>query len=165
MRRETQLDAAQVCCRQRARAGSARLLPYLLQGERGTMKVSSFEATPPFTLPVDDRQVLVVEGDPDQRRRVVSQLQHWGYLPVIAGSGEEALALEGHPRFAFALIAIRLPGISGLEVLRRLREIAVCGPVIMVAETPQSAQIVEAIQLGADDFVRRPYTAEDLENA
>ena len=129
------------------------------------MKVSSFEATPPLTLPVDDRQVLVVESDADQRRRVVSQLQHWGYLPVISGSGEEALALEGLPRFAFALIAIRLPGISGLEVLRRLRDVAVCGPVIMVADNGHSAQIVEAIQLGADDFVRRPVTAEDLENA
>jgi two-component system response regulator AtoC len=129
------------------------------------MKVSSFEEKPPLMLAVDDRQVLVIESDPDQRRRVVSQLQHWGYLPVISGSGEEALALQGHPRFAFALIAIRLPGISGLEVLRRLREVAVCGPVIMVADNGHSAQIVEAIQLGADDFVRRPYTAEDLENA
>jgi two-component system response regulator AtoC len=129
------------------------------------MKVSGFEATPPLTLPVDDRQVLVVDSDPDQRRRVVSQLQHWGYLPIISGSGEDALALEGLPRFAFALIAIRLPGISGLEVLRRLREVAVCGPVIMVADNGHSAQIVEAIQLGADDFVRRPVTAEDLENA
>ena len=51
------------------------------------MKVSSVEATPPVTLAVDDRQVLVVESDADQRRRVVSQLQHWGYLPVIASSG------------------------------------------------------------------------------
>jgi two-component system, NtrC family, response regulator AtoC len=129
------------------------------------MKVSSYEVTPPVTLAVDDRQVLVVESDADQRRRVVSQLQHWGYLPVIASSGEETLALQGQPRFAFALIAIRLPGISGIEVLRRLREVAVCGPVIMVADNGHSAQIVEAIQLGADDFVRRPYTAEDLENA
>jgi len=129
------------------------------------MKVSSVEATPPVTLAVDDRQVLVVESDADQRRRVVSQLQHWGYLPVIASSGEEMLALQGPPRFAFALIAIRLPGISGIEVLRRLREVAVCGPVIMVADNGHSAQIVEAMQLGADDFVRRPYTAEDLENA
>jgi two-component system response regulator AtoC len=116
-------------------------------------------------MPVDDRQVLVVEADADQRRRAVSQLQGWGYLPVIASSGEEALALDGRPRFAFALIAIGLPGISGLEVLRRLREVAACGPVIMVADNGHSAQIVEAIQLGADDFVRRPYTAEDLENA
>ena len=129
------------------------------------MKVSGYGVTPPVTLAPDDRQVLVVESDADQRRRVVSQLQHWGYLPVIASSGEETLALRDHPRFAFALIAIRLPGISGIEVLRRLREVAVCGPVIMVADSGHSAQIVEAIQLGADDFVRRPYTAEDLENA
>jgi len=129
------------------------------------MKVSSFESAPPLGASLDDRQVLVVESDLDQRRRVVSQLQTWGYLPVIAASGEEVLALEGHPRFAFALIAIRLPGISGLEVLRRLREVSVCGPVIMVADNGHSAQIVEAIQLGADDFVRRPYTAEDLESA
>ena len=129
------------------------------------MKVSGYEVPPPVTPAVDDRQVLVVESDADQRRRVVTQLQHWGYLPVIASSGEEALTLQGHPRFAFALIAIRLPGISGIEVLRRLREVAVCGPVIMVADNGHSAQIVEAIQLGADDFVRRPYTVEDLENA
>jgi two-component system response regulator AtoC len=128
------------------------------------MKTSSAEPAPPPALPVDGRQVLVVEGDPDQRRRVVSQLQAWGYLPVIAGSGEEALALEGH-RFAFALIAMRLPGISGLEVLRCLRRASECGPVIMVADHGHSAQIVEAGQLGADDFIRRPYTAEDLETA
>jgi two-component system, NtrC family, response regulator AtoC len=129
------------------------------------MKVSSFDVSATFALPIDDRQVLVVEADPDQRRRVVAQLQSWGYAPVVTASGEEALALEGQPRFAFALIAIRLPGVSGLEVLRRLRDVAICGPVIMVADSGHSAQIVEAIQLGADDFVRRPYTAEDLENA
>ena len=52
---------------------------------------------------VDDRQVLVVESDADQQRRVVAQLQSRGYLPTIASSGEDALALEGRPRFAFAL--------------------------------------------------------------
>ena len=54
---------------------------------------------------------------------------------------------------------------SGIELLRRARELAACGPVIMIADNGHSAQIVEAIQAGADDFVRRPYTAEDLENA
>jgi len=44
-------------------------------------------------------------------------------------------------------------------------ELAESGPVIMVADTGHSAQIVEAIQAGADDFIRRPYTADDLENA
>src|SRR5512145_909521 len=127
------------------------------------MNVSSFEAAPPSSSPPGRRHVLVVEGDADQRRRVVSQLTHWGYTPHAAASAEEALELVARLRFAFALVAMRLPGMSGIELLRRARELRESGPVIMVVDSGQSAQIVEAIQAGADDFVRRPYTAEDVE--
>jgi len=109
--------------------------------------------------------VLVVEADADQRRRVVAQLSGWGYAPLPAASAEEALELIGHTRFAFSIVAIRLPGMSGVEFLRRAHDVSDSGPVIMVADPGHSAQIVEAIQVGADDFIRRPYTAEDLENA
>ncbi|HEY3065459.1 MAG TPA: sigma-54 dependent transcriptional regulator [Methylomirabilota bacterium] len=109
--------------------------------------------------------MLVVEGDPDQRRRIVTQLQHWGYGPVAAGTAEQALEFAAQGRFAFCLVAISLPGMSGTEFLRRVQEMTTAGPIIMVAESAHSSQIVEAIQAGADDFVRRPYTAEDLENA
>jgi two-component system response regulator AtoC len=112
-----------------------------------------------------DRAVLVVESDADQRRRVVSQFAQWGYSPVAAGSGEEALPLVGRGRFALSLIALRLPGMSGLEFLRRAQDLAETGPVIMVADGAHSSHIVEAIQAGADDFIRRPYTADDLEAA
>jgi len=130
------------------------------------MKVSSFDAALPFAAAAaPTRHVLVVESDPDQRRRVVSQLSNWGYSPLAAASAEEALELMGRARFVFSLVAIRLPGLSGIELIRRAPELAESGPVIMVADTGHSAQIVEAIQAGADDFIRRPYTADDLENA
>jgi two-component system response regulator AtoC len=112
-----------------------------------------------------DRRVLVVESDPDQRRRVVTQLHSWGYTPLAAGSAEEALETFDRPRVAFSLVAQRLPGLSGVEFLRRSPELAEAGPVIMIVDNGQSASIVEAIQAGADEFLRRPYTAEDLENA
>jgi two-component system response regulator AtoC len=111
-----------------------------------------------------ERPVLIVETDLDQRRRVAAQLAHWGYTPVLAASGEEALALLGRTRFVFSLIALRLPDMSGVDLLRRAQEAGDTGPVVMVADNGHSSQIVEAIQAGADDFVRRPYTAEDLEN-
>jgi len=114
---------------------------------------------------MSDRNVLIVESDPDQRRRVVAQLQHWGYAPVAVATAEEALEAVGRTRFAFSLVAIRLPGMSGIEFLRRAQGLADSGPVVMVADSAHSSQIVEAIQAGADDFLRRPYTAEDLENA
>jgi len=112
-----------------------------------------------------DPHVLVVESDGDQRRRVVSQLSAWGYTPMPTASAEEALETIGRTRFAFSIVAIRLPGMSGIEFLRRAHDVCDSGPVIMVADTGPSSQIVEAIQVGADDFIRRPYTAEDLENA
>jgi two-component system, NtrC family, response regulator AtoC len=114
---------------------------------------------------VTESHVLVVEADAEQRRRVVAQLTSWGYAPVPATSAEEALEMVTRTRFAFSVVAIRLPGMSGVEFLRRAREAGDSGPMIMVADPGHSSQIVEAIQIGADDFLRRPYTAEDLENA
>jgi two-component system, NtrC family, response regulator AtoC len=132
--------------------------------ERSSMKASSFDAASPYAIPLTGRQVLVVESDADQRRRVVSQLTSWGYTPLAAPTAEEALELIGRAtRLAFSVVAIRLPGMSGIDLLRRAQDLAAAGPVIMVADNGHSSQIVEAIQAGADDFLRRPYTAEDLE--
>src|SRR5919197_2287695 len=129
------------------------------------MKSQSFDAASSYATPVSGRQVLVVESDPDQRRRVVAQLTSWGYTPLAAATGEEALELIGRAgRLAFSVVAIRLPGMSGIDLLRRAQDLADSGPVIMVADNGHSSQIVEAIQAGADDFRRRPYTAEDLEH-
>ena len=128
------------------------------------MLTSSDGASSP-TGSANTRQVLVVETDPDQRRRVLAQLAQWGYNALAAGSAEDALELLGQTRVAFSLVAIRLPGMSGIELLRRAPELAESGPIIMIADAGHSAQIVEAIQAGADDFIRRPYTSEDLENA
>ena len=129
------------------------------------MKATSFDAASSFASPATSRHVLVVESDPDQRRRVLAQLTQWGYSPLDAGSAEEALELLGRTRVAFSLVAIRLPGMSGIELVRRAPELAESGPVIMIADAGHSAQIVEAIQAGADDFIRRPYTSEELEAA
>ncbi|HXG02079.1 MAG TPA: sigma-54 dependent transcriptional regulator [Candidatus Binatia bacterium] len=128
------------------------------------MKFASFDPTPGPLVSGGERPVLIVESDVDQRRRVAAQLAHWGYTPVLAASGEEALEMVGRSRFVFSLIAIRLPDMSGVDVLRRAQETGDIGPVVMVADNGHGSQIVEAIQAGADDFVRRPYTAEDLEN-
>ena len=128
------------------------------------MKATSFDAASSFASPATSRHVLVVESDPDQRRRVLAQLTQWGYSPLDAGSAEEALELLGRTRVAFSLVAIRLPGMSGIELVRRAPELAESGPVIMIADAGHSAQIVEAIQAGADDFLPKPFTTDDVEN-
>ena len=129
------------------------------------MNVPALDPGSSFPAGAGDPHVLVVEADIDQRRRVVAQLSGWGYTPMPAASAEEALELIGRTRFAFSIVAIRLPGMSGIEFLRRAHDGSDSGPVIMVTDHGHNGQIVEAIQVGADDFLRRPYTAEDLENA
>jgi two-component system, NtrC family, response regulator AtoC len=129
------------------------------------MKLTSSDGASSPASASAGRPVLVVETDPDQRRRVLTQLTQWGYAPLAAASAEDALELLGTTRVAFSLVAIRLPGMSGIELVRRAPELAESGPIIMIADAGHSAQIVEAIQAGADDFIRRPYTSEDLETA
>jgi two-component system response regulator AtoC len=129
------------------------------------MKLTSSDGASAPASASPGRPVLVVESDADQRRRVLTQLTQWGYAPLAAASAEDALELLGTTRVAFSLVAIRLPGMSGIELVRRTPELAESGPIIMIADAGHSAQIVEAIQAGADDFIRRPYTSEDLETA
>jgi len=129
------------------------------------MKATSFDAASSLAVSTPVRHVLVVENDPDQRRRVAMQLAQWGYTPVVAGSAEDALERLGTTRVAFSVVAIRLPGLSGVDLVRRAPALAESGPIIMVADAGHSAQVVEAIQAGADDVLRRPYTVEDLEHA
>ncbi|HET9491350.1 MAG TPA: sigma-54 dependent transcriptional regulator [Methylomirabilota bacterium] len=114
---------------------------------------------------MNEQHALVVENDLDQRRRVVAQLKQWGYSPIAVTSAEEALEMVPHRRVALSLVAIRLPGMSGIEFLRRAQGLVESGPVIMIVDHDHSPQIVEAIQAGADKFLRRPYTAEDLGQA
>jgi two-component system response regulator AtoC len=129
------------------------------------MKATSFDAASSLAVSTPVRHVLVVESDPDQRRRVVMQLAQWGYTPLAAGSAEDALERLGTTRVAFSVVAVRLPGLSGVDLVRRAPALAESGPIIMVADAGQSTQVVEAIQAGADDVLRRPYTTEDLEHA
>jgi CheY-like chemotaxis protein len=69
--------------------------------------------------PAQELLALVVEPDVDQRRHVVGQLQQWGYLAVAVATAEEALPLLGRHTFVLSIVALRLPGMSGPEMLRR----------------------------------------------
>jgi two-component system, NtrC family, response regulator AtoC len=121
--------------------------------------------TAPVSPSSTERWVLIVDTEVDQRRRLATQLQHWGYTPLMTASAEEALDLAAQRRFAFSVVALRLPGMSGIEFLRRVRDTVDVGPVIMITDAGTSPLTVEAIQAGADNFVRRPCTVDDLEIA
>src|SRR5574342_93395 len=115
---------------------------------------------------VKKRFVLVVETDPVARRHLTSLLETWGYAPVVAGSVDESLAVLAHSHFLFSLLDLDLDGADGNELLKRLRvQGGDPGAIIVITNGSGLHGAAEAAALGADDFVRKPFAPEELENA
>ena len=105
------------------------------------------------------RGSLLIVDDTDSNRDVLSRrLAHEGYLVTTAEDGHRALALVGAGAYDLVLLDVEMPGMTGLEVLRRLREThsQTVLPVIMVTGRTEGAGIVEAFRLGANDYVTKP---------
>ena len=108
--------------------------------------------------------VLLVDDDPQFLRYLERFLRLKGFDPTGVGSGEAALALLGQGRrFSLVLLDILLPGIDGLEVLREIRRRDVDTPVIMLSAEGNARRVVEAMKLGANDFLTKPFETEELE--
>jgi len=112
------------------------------------------------------RCVLMVQAEPGKQRPLSTLLSQWGYAPVAARSVEDAFAALGHTRFLFSLVDAELDGADGLEFLRRLRiQGGDPGPIIMLSDVATSKRMGEAMALGAEDFLQKPFNPERLENA
>ncbi|HCA47757.1 MAG TPA: diguanylate cyclase response regulator [Armatimonadetes bacterium] len=106
--------------------------------------------------------VLVAEDDPDFRRIVTRLLERSGYEVLVAEDGAQALALIS-PRVQVGLIDWMMPGVDGVEVCRRLKE-ATEGraQAIMVTAMAEKADIVRALDEGADDYITKPVDHGEL---
>jgi phosphoserine phosphatase RsbU/P len=107
--------------------------------------------TPPATL-------LIVDDEDLNRDSIARLLQRHDYEVVAAKSGREAIELLGGRRFDLVLLDIMMPGMNGLEVLKFLRRVdsLIDLPIIMVTAKGESEDIVEALELGANDHVTKP---------
>jgi diguanylate cyclase (GGDEF)-like protein/PAS domain S-box-containing protein len=105
------------------------------------------------------RDPLLVVDDNEMNRDMLSRrLQRQGYAVTVSDNGAEALALIEKQTFALVLLDIEMPGLSGFEVLKKVRSrySAIELPVIMVTARQQSRDMVEGLSLGANDYVTKP---------
>ncbi len=107
-------------------------------------------------------KVLVVEDEPKLVRLVRSLLQSHGYQVVVATTGEDALDVLGLAQPDLILLDLLLPGrVDGYEVCRRVR--ATSGtPVIMLTAMAQESDKVRGLDLGADDYITKPFSSQEL---
>ena len=106
-------------------------------------------------------RVLVVEDDAQMLRAIRTALTARGYEVLTAGSGESALTISAEENLDLMLLDLRLPGIGGDEVIRRLRawnEV----PVIVVSVQESQEEKVAALDAGADDYITKPFGMKEL---
>ncbi len=105
--------------------------------------------------------ILVVDDEPQIRRSLQVNLESKGYPVVAASSGEEALRALSHPVPDVVIIDLLLPGIDGIELTKRIRQQSAV-PIIFLSAIGDEKKKVEALEVGADDYVTKPFNMEEL---
>ena len=105
----------------------------------------------------------MVDDEPTISEVVSRYLERAGYTTRVAGDGHEAIRLAGEDRPDLVVLDLMLPGIDGLEVLRRLREDdRVSVSVILLTAKGEPTDRVVGLRLGADDYVIKPFSPAEL---
>ena len=107
-------------------------------------------------------RILVIDDDTAVRESMERLLHGAGYTVQSAASGDDGLRLARSGGFDVILSDMRMPGLSGLDVLRQLRDSRVDSVFIMMTGFGTVATAVEAMQLGAVDFVQKPFFRDEL---
>jgi len=107
-------------------------------------------------------KVLVVDDDKNIRRMLQLALQNEGYFVDLAGSGAEALQIATKNSFDLAVFDIRLQDITGIELFKRLKGLGRELPVIFMSGHASLTEAAQTVQLGAFDFLEKPFSPEKL---
>ena len=116
---------------------------------------------PPRSRQQPPAQVLVVDDDAGLRRTLGLNLRAHGYDVRLAGEGREALRLVAEQAPDLVILDLGLPDVDGMHVLTRLRALD-AGPVLVLSARHDTRDKVEALDLGADDYVTKPFSMAEL---
>ena len=107
-------------------------------------------------------RILVVEDEPGIALALEDDLTMEGYQVEVAGDGLIASKMAREGKFDLILLDIMLPGKDGFEVCRELRRAGMRTPILMLTARAQEAEKVLAFELGADDYVTKPFGVREL---
>jgi len=115
-------------------------------------------------MSVDQPKILVVEDEPSQREVLAYNLKAEGFLVISADDGQDALLLVEEEEPDLILLDWMMPNLSGIEVCRRLKS---CNetraiPIVMVSARSEEMDKVRGLEIGADDYLVKPYSVIEL---
>ena len=106
--------------------------------------------------------ILIVEDEPAIREGLTDVLVYHGYAVVAAADGSDGLAKALSGKFDLLLLDIMLPGIDGYEICERVRAEDREQPIIMLTARSSDDDIIQGLKLGADDYVSKPFSIQQL---
>jgi DNA-binding response OmpR family regulator len=108
------------------------------------------------------KKILVVEDDLAIRRGIVDALTFAGYEPLEAADGNEGMRMAVRVGYDLMLLDLVLPGPDGLQILAETRTCRPTVPVIVLTARGEESDRVKGLQLGADDYVVKPFSVKEL---
>src|SRR6266851_928530 len=107
-------------------------------------------------------RILIVEDEPDIALGLEEDLRRQGYEVEIVGDGESAVRRARGETWDLILLDVMLPRLDGFEVCRELRRARIKTPIILLTAKVQEAEKVMGLELGADDYVTKPFGPREL---
>ena len=107
-------------------------------------------------------RILVVEDEPDIALGLQDDLTRQGYVVKTVGDGDAAIRLASGEIWDLILLEVMLPKADGFEVCRELRRLRVKTPIILLTAKAHEAEKVLGLELGADDYVTKPFSPREL---
>jgi DNA-binding response OmpR family regulator len=107
-------------------------------------------------------RILIVDDEPEMVRGLEDNLRFEGYQTMSAATGEEALTVALSQAPDLILLDIMMPKLSGWDVCRVLRQEGIDVPIIMLTARGQEADRVRGLELGADDYITKPFSLREL---
>lgn len=110
------------------------------------------------------KKILIVDDTKNIRALLTTCLELYGYETIIAKSGYEALELFKSENIDLAFIDIKMPELSGTEVLRKIRSMNINIPIVIMTAFATVKNAVECTRLGAVAYLQKPFTADKVRN-
>ena len=107
-------------------------------------------------------RILVADDERDMVTGLRDNLQFEGFEVLVASDGEEALKVATEQSPDLILLDIMMPKIDGLEVCRQLREAGYRIPILMLTAKSQEIDVIRGLEVGADDYVTKPFSIREL---
>lgn len=107
-------------------------------------------------------RILVIEDEPEMQRGLKDNLEFEGYDVLVVGDGKKGMETIHAKNFDLILLDVMLPGMSGLDVCKKVRAEGITTPIIMLTAKGEEVDKILGLEFGADDYITKPFSLREL---